>query len=154
MISVPKSRSVPSRTWCLWSRAENEGWDISPSKGNSLLRFLLVEAAQVTSRTIPEWRSKYIHLTMRRGRKIAMVRKLATRLFWMMRQGWNYEQVMRLLSHWTARKSPRCALEHRLIDWACRSSFHTPALFREAILHQPRHENHYSGLGKWIRASR
>lgn len=63
-------------------------------QGNSLLRFLLVEAAQVTSRTIPEWRSKYLHLTMRRGRKIAkvaMARKLAVRLYWMMRQEWNYE---------------------------------------------------------------
>jgi transposase len=67
-------------------------------QGNSLLRFLLVEAAQVTSRTIPEWRSKYLHLTMRRGRKIAkvaMARKLAVRLFCMMRQGWNYPQVMK-----------------------------------------------------------
>jgi hypothetical protein len=34
-------------------------------QGNSLLRFLLVEAAQATIRTIPEWRSKCIHLTMR-----------------------------------------------------------------------------------------
>ena len=71
-------------------------------QGNSLLRFLLVEAAQVTSRTIPEWRSKYLHLTMRRGRKIAkvaMARKLAIRLFWMMRQGWNYQQVMKFGSH-------------------------------------------------------
>jgi transposase len=71
-------------------------------QGNSLLRFLLVEAAQVTSRTIPEWRSKYLHLTMRRGRKIAkvaMARKLAVRLFWMMRQGWNYQQVMKFGSH-------------------------------------------------------
>ena len=34
-------------------------------QGNSLLRFLLVEAAQVTVRSLPEWRSKYCHLTMR-----------------------------------------------------------------------------------------
>ena len=71
-------------------------------QGNSLLRFLLVEAAQATTRTIPEWRSKYIHLTMRRGRKIAkvaMARKLAIRLFWMMRQGWNYQQVVKSGSH-------------------------------------------------------
>jgi transposase len=71
-------------------------------QGNSLLRFLLVEAAQVTSRTIPEWRTKYLHLTMRRGRKIAkvaMARKLAIRLFWMMRQGWNYQQVMKFGSY-------------------------------------------------------
>ena len=71
-------------------------------QGNTLLRFLLVEAAQVASRTIPEWRGKYLHLTMRRGRKIAkvaMARKLAMRLFWMMRQGWNYEQVVKFGSH-------------------------------------------------------
>src|SRR5499425_3518492 len=71
-------------------------------QGNSLLRFLLVEAAQVTSRKIPEWHSKYIHLTMRRGKKIAkvaMARKLAIRLFWMMRQGWNYQQVVKFGSH-------------------------------------------------------
>jgi transposase len=71
-------------------------------QGNSLLRFLLVEAAQATTRTIPEWRSKCIHLTMRRGRKIAkvaMARKLAIRLFWMMRQGWNYQQLMKFGSH-------------------------------------------------------
>jgi transposase len=71
-------------------------------QGNSLLRFLLVEAAQVTSRTIPEWRSKYRHLTMRRGRKIAkvaMARKLAVRLFWMMRKEWDYQQVIKFGSH-------------------------------------------------------
>jgi len=65
-------------------------------QGNSLLRFLLVEAAQVTARSLPEWRSKYVHLTMRRGRKIAKValaRKLAVRLYWMMRKGWDYEQL-------------------------------------------------------------
>jgi hypothetical protein len=60
------------------------------------VRFLLVEAAQVTVRSLPEWRSKYIHLMMRRGRKIAKValaRKLAVHLYWMMRKGWDYEQL-------------------------------------------------------------
>ena len=33
-------------------------------QGNSLLRFLLVEAAQVTVRSLPDWRSKYCHLTL------------------------------------------------------------------------------------------
>jgi len=42
-------------------------------QGNSILRFLLVEAAQVTVRSLPEWRSRYVHLMMRRGRKIAKV---------------------------------------------------------------------------------
>jgi transposase len=65
-------------------------------QGNSRLRFLLVEAAQVTARSLPEWRSKYVHITMRRGRKIAkvaMARKLAVRLYWMMRKEWDYEQL-------------------------------------------------------------
>jgi transposase len=42
-------------------------------QGSSLLRFLLVEAAQVSVRSIPEWRSKYYHLAMRRGHKIAKI---------------------------------------------------------------------------------
>jgi len=41
------------------------------NQGNSLLRYLLVEAAQVTVRSQPHWRSKFFHLAMRRGRKIA-----------------------------------------------------------------------------------
>jgi hypothetical protein len=32
-----------------------------------MLRFLLVEAAQVTVRSLPEWRSKYFHLAMAAG---------------------------------------------------------------------------------------
>jgi transposase len=65
-------------------------------QGNSLLRFLLVEAAQVTVRSDPQWRSRYHHVMMRRGRKIAkvaMARRLAVRMYWMMRKEWNYEQV-------------------------------------------------------------
>jgi transposase len=64
-------------------------------QGNSLVRFLLVEAAQVTVRRLPEWRSKYHHLVMRRGRKtakVAMARKLAVHLYWMWRKEWDYEQ--------------------------------------------------------------
>ncbi len=71
-------------------------------QGSSMLRFLLVEAAQVTARSIPEWRNKYFHLMMRRGRKIAkvaMARRLAIRLYWMWRKGWNYEQVKKFGSH-------------------------------------------------------
>ena len=71
-------------------------------QGNSLLRFLLVEAAQVTVRSLPEWRSKYCHMAQRRGRKIAkvaMARKLAVRLYWMMRKEWHYEQLRKFGSH-------------------------------------------------------
>lgn len=71
-------------------------------QGNTLVRFLLVEAAQVTVRSQPQWRSKFFHLAMRRGRKIAkvtMARKLAVHLYWMWRKGWNYEQVKQFGSH-------------------------------------------------------
>ena len=71
-------------------------------QGSSLLRFLLVEAAQVTVRSDPAWRSKYFHLAMRRGRKIAkiaMARRLAIRLYWMWRKGWDYEQMKKFGSH-------------------------------------------------------
>jgi transposase len=65
-------------------------------QGSSMLRFLLVEAAQVAVRSLPEWRSQYFHLMMRRGRKtakVAMARRLAIRLYWMWRRGLNYEQL-------------------------------------------------------------
>jgi transposase len=71
-------------------------------QGNSLLRFLLVEAAQVTVRSDPEWRGKFFHLALRRGRKIAkvaMARRLAVRLYWMWRKGWDYEQMKKFGSH-------------------------------------------------------
>ena len=43
-----------------------------------------MRAGLVTVRSIPEWRSKFFHLAMRRGRKIAKVaiaRRLAVRLY-------------------------------------------------------------------------
>ena len=71
-------------------------------QGNVLLRFLLVEAAQVTVRSQSEWRNRFFHLAMRRGRKIAkvaMARKLAVHLYWMWRQGCDYGQSHQFGSH-------------------------------------------------------
>jgi transposase len=62
-------------------------------QGNSLLRFLLVEAAQAAVRISPDWRRRYIHLAMRRHKsiaKVAMGRRLAVRLYWMWRNGCAY----------------------------------------------------------------
>jgi len=62
-------------------------------QGSSLLRFLLVEAAQVTVRSLPEWRSQYFRMVMRRGRKtakVAMARRLAIHLYWMWREERDY----------------------------------------------------------------
>jgi transposase len=71
-------------------------------QGNSLMRFLLVEAAQIAVRDDPNWRRKFLHLAMRRGRKIAkvaMARKLAVCLYWMLRKEWNYQQLLKFGSH-------------------------------------------------------
>jgi transposase len=71
-------------------------------QGNSLLRFLLVEAAQATVGSDGQWRNRFFHLAQRRGRKIAkvaMARRLAVRLYWMWRRGWDYEQLQSFGSH-------------------------------------------------------
>jgi transposase len=71
-------------------------------QGNTLLRFLLVEAAQATVRWDPDWRRRYVHLAMRRERriaKVAMARRLAIRLYWMWRNGWEYAQALKFGSY-------------------------------------------------------
>jgi len=71
-------------------------------QGNSLLRFLLVEAAQAAARSNPEWRRRYIHLAMRRHKsiaKVAMGRKLGVRLYWMWRNGCAYSPSLEFGSY-------------------------------------------------------
>src|SRR5258707_10888701 len=71
-------------------------------QGNSLLRYLLVEAAQAAARCNPDWRRRYIHLAMRRHKsiaKVAMGRRLAIRLYWMWRNGCEYSQSVKCGSY-------------------------------------------------------
>jgi transposase len=71
-------------------------------QGNSLLRFLLVEAAHSAVREDADWKRRYLHLAMRRDKriaKVAMARRLGVRLFWMWRRGWDYQQVLQFGSH-------------------------------------------------------
>src|SRR6266852_4260385 len=71
-------------------------------QGNSLLRFLLVEAAQAAVRNNPDWRRRYIHLAMRRDKsiaKVAMGRRLGVRLYWMWRNGCEYSPSMEFGSY-------------------------------------------------------
>jgi transposase len=58
-------------------------------QGNSMMRHLLGEAAQTASRFDPELRRMYQRLKFRRGSavaKVAIARKLAVRLYWMLRE--------------------------------------------------------------------
>lgn len=86
---------------CEDSSADQQRLGHISKQGSSLLRFLLVEAAQVAVRVNPEWR-RFLHLAMRRGRKIAkvaMARRLAVGLYWTWRKEWNYQQVVKFGSH-------------------------------------------------------
>ena len=67
-------------------------------QGNSLLRFLLVEAAQAAARIHPDWRV----VSERRYKsiaKVAMGRRLAVRLYWMWRNGCEYSQSVEFGSY-------------------------------------------------------
>ena len=65
-------------------------------QGSSFLRFLLVEAGQSAARYDTELGRFYRRLAARKHRalaKVAVARKLATRLYLMLREDWNYAQL-------------------------------------------------------------
>jgi len=67
-------------------------------QGSPFLRFLLVEAGQSAARYDAELGRFYRRLAVRRNRalaKVAVARKLATRLYLMLREDWNYAQLCR-----------------------------------------------------------
>jgi transposase len=67
-------------------------------QGSSFLRFLLVEAGQTAVRYDPELGRFYGRLAARKHRalaKVAVARKLAVRLYLMLREDWNYAQLCR-----------------------------------------------------------
>jgi transposase len=68
-------------------------------QGNSMLRWLLVEAAQTAARLDPELRRAYQRLKFRRVSgvaKVAIARRLAVRLYWMLRAQMDYAQLVRM----------------------------------------------------------
>ena len=65
-------------------------------QGSSFLRFLLVEAGQTAARYDPQLKRFYRRLASRKNRgvaKVAVARKLATRMYLMLREGWTYAQL-------------------------------------------------------------
>jgi transposase len=70
-------------------------------QGNSLMRWLLVEAGQTAARLDPELQRMYRRLKFRRCgsvAKVAVARRLAVRMYWMLRAGVAYPQVVRVQS--------------------------------------------------------
>ena len=71
-------------------------------QGNTLLRWLLVEAAIKAQSKDPSWHRQYVRLSKNKHHgvaKVAIAHKLAVRLYWMLRSGQNYEQIMERGSH-------------------------------------------------------
>lgn len=65
-------------------------------QGSWFLRFLLVEAGQTAARYDPQLKRFYRRLAARKNRsvaKVAVARKLATRLYLMLREDWTYTQL-------------------------------------------------------------
>src|SRR5882724_7331410 len=76
-------------------------------QGNRMLRMLLVEAAQIAVRYDPEFRREYLHRCHQKPKavaKVAAARKLAVRLYWMLRTNVAYPEIVRIES------SPRVPL--------------------------------------------
>jgi transposase len=76
-------------------------------QGNRLVRSLLVEAAQIAVRCDPGFRKQYLHRCHQKPKgvaKVAAARKLAVRLYWMLRTQVGYPEIVRIES------SPRVPL--------------------------------------------
>src|SRR5277367_3964850 len=70
-------------------------------QGNGFMRMLLVEAAQVAVRCDPQMRQEYLHRCHKKAKgvaKVAAARKLAIRLYWMLRTNRGYPEVVRVES--------------------------------------------------------
>jgi transposase len=76
-------------------------------QGNTMMRWLLVEAAQTAARLDPQLRRIYQRLKKQKTSgvaKVAVARRLAVRLFWMLRTRNNYAQLVHMSG------SPRSAV--------------------------------------------
>ena len=68
-------------------------------QGNPMMRSLLVEAGHTAARLDTELRQDYQRLKQRRGSgvaKVAIARKLAVRMYWMLRSPASYAQLVRM----------------------------------------------------------
>ncbi len=98
----PRSRQLVSY-WGLNPREHSSGGrqrlGSICKQGNAMMRWLLVEAAQTAARLDPELRRTYQRLKSRRNSgvaKVAIARRLAIRLYWMLRTRHNYAQLVHM----------------------------------------------------------
>jgi len=71
-------------------------------QGSPMLRWLLVQAATIAQRYDAGWHRQYVRLSMAKHHgvaKLAIAHKLAVRLYWMLRSGQSYEQIVERGSH-------------------------------------------------------
>jgi len=84
-----------------YSSGEHRRYGSISKQGNRFMRMLLVEAAQCAVRCDPQMRSEYLHRCHRKAKgvaKVAAARKLAIRLYWMLRTNTGYPGVVRVES--------------------------------------------------------
>jgi transposase len=70
-------------------------------QGNGFMRTLLVESAQTVTRLDEGFRKQYLHRCHRMAKgvaKVAAARRLAVRLFWMLRTNTKYPEIVRIES--------------------------------------------------------
>lgn len=70
-------------------------------QGNMFMRTLLVESAQTVTRLDEGFRKQYLHRCHRMAKgvaKVAAARRLAVRLFWMLRSNTRYPEIVRIES--------------------------------------------------------
>jgi len=98
----PHSRKLVSY-WGLNPREHSSGGrqrlGAISKQGNPLMRWLLVEAAQTAARFDPQLRRIYQRLKSRRNSgvaKVAIARRLAIRLYWMLRTRHTYAQLVHM----------------------------------------------------------
>jgi transposase len=68
-------------------------------QGNTMVRWLLIEAVYPAVRKDAALRQDYLRLKFRRGHavaKVAIARKLAVRMYWMLRSGAEYARLVRM----------------------------------------------------------
>ena len=81
------------------SSGGKQGLGSISEQGNPMMRSLLVEAGHTAARLDPQLQRVYQRLKFRRGAsvaKVAMARKLAVRMYWMLRGTADYAQRVRM----------------------------------------------------------